>query len=77
MARRVIEEIDGHIGFKRPIDLLLTLAFVAFYVLIFSIYAVNRVEPMIFGLSFAYFYSLVLWVFGLSIVVASAKFVWR
>jgi hypothetical protein len=77
MARRVIEEIDSHLRFRKPLDIALTVAFVVFYVLIFAVYAVNSVEPMVLGLSFAYFYSLVLWVVGMAIVVASAKFVWR
>ncbi len=75
--RRVIEEIDSHIRFRRPLDVALTLAFLIFYALIFAVYAVNSVEPMVFGLSFVYFYTLVLWIFGMVVIVLSAKFVWR
>jgi len=77
MTRRVIDEIDSHLGFRRPIDLVLTAAFVGFYALIFAVYAINSAEPTVCGLSFTYFYSLVLWVVGLAIVVAAAKMAWR
>jgi hypothetical protein len=77
MARRVIDEIESHLRFRRPVDLALTVVFVVFYVLIFAVYAVNSVEPMVLGLSFTYFYSLVLWVLGMAIVVTAAKVAWR
>ena len=31
MARRVIEEIDSHLRFRKPLDIALTVAFVVFY----------------------------------------------
>ena len=38
MARRVIEEIDSHLRFRKPLDLALT---VAFYILIFAVYTAD------------------------------------
>ncbi len=53
----------------------LAILYAVFYLLVFGVYAVNRIEPMIFGLSFVYFYSLLVWAFGIALVVATA--VWR
>jgi len=51
------------------------LLYAIFYLLVFGVYAVNRIEPMIFGLSFVYFYSLLVWAFGIALVIATA--LWR
>ncbi len=51
--------------------------FLVFYALVFCCYFVNRIEPTVMGLSFVYFYSLLVWVFGMSLLVLIAKFVWR
>ncbi len=51
------------------------LLYAIFYLLVFGVYAVNRIEPMIFGLSFVYFYSLLVWAFGIVLVIATA--IWR
>ncbi len=52
-------------------------AFLIFYVLVFCCYLVNGIEPTVMGLSFVYFYSLLVWAFGMVLLVLMAKFVWR
>ncbi len=75
--RRVLEEIESHIRFKRPIDLALSLLFLLLYALFLAVYFVNSPAPTVGGLSVTYFYSLVIWALIIILVFVAAKVCWR
>jgi len=74
--RRVIEEIKPSV-FKSRLAYALLGVFLALYASIYGVYAVNRIEPMVGGVSYVFFYSLVVWWLILFFIIIAAKFCWR
>jgi len=75
--RRVLEEIRSHIRFKRRIDAVLSILFLALYALFLSVYFVNSPSPSLGGLSVTYLYSLIVWASIIVLIFVAAKICWR
>ncbi len=61
---------------KKNLNVLVIAVLAILYAAIFLIYPFNRIDPMIGGVSFVYFYSIVLYIFIIITILVAAKFVW-
>jgi len=61
---------------KSRLNILVAVVLTILYAAIFLIYPFNTIDPMIGGVSFVYFYSLVIYIFIVITIVAAAKLVW-
>jgi len=72
---RVLPEIEYKL-FKQKRDVVLTLAFLILYALVFTIYFVN--EPtLVLGVSIPFLYSLIIWIGIIVVTIIAAVTVWR
>ncbi len=74
--RRVIDEIRPSV-IKSRVTYVLIGIFIVLYAALYGVYAVNKVEPMVCGVSYVFFYSLVIWWLILIFTIIAAKVSWR